>query len=61
MADSEKINIQPLSSENYGTWKIQMRLYLTHKGLDSCIEPEERTDDQLTARSAKSKAKEAAD
>jgi hypothetical protein len=38
-----------------------MRLYLTHKGLNSCIEPEERTDDQLSARSAKSKAKKAAD
>jgi hypothetical protein len=57
MADSEKINIQLLSSEKYGTWKIQMRMYLTHKGLDSCIKPEE----QLAARSEESKAREAAD
>jgi hypothetical protein len=61
MADSEKISIQPLSSENYGTWKIQLKLYLTHKGLNSCIEPEERTEEQLAAKSAESKAKEAAD
>jgi hypothetical protein len=37
-----------------------MRLYLTHKGLDPTIKPEERTEAQMAARSAETKAKEAA-
>jgi hypothetical protein len=60
MVDIENINNQSLSSENYGTWKMR-RLYLTHKGMDSCIEPDKRTENQLAARSAELKAKEAAD
>jgi hypothetical protein len=56
--DSEKIQIPQLDSENYGIWKIQMRLFLTHKGLDQTIKEESRTSEELSARSPANVAKD---
>lgn len=56
--DSEKIQIPQLDSKNYGIWKIQMRLFLTHKGLDQTIEEESKTSKELSARSPADVAKD---
>jgi hypothetical protein len=56
--DSEKIQIPQLDSKNYSIWKIQMRLFLTHKGLDQMIEKKSRTPEELSARRAADVAKD---
>ncbi|GAQ79929.1 hypothetical protein KFL_000420010 [Klebsormidium nitens] len=57
--ESEKLLISKLNSENYVSWKTQMRLLLTHKDLDSAIEPETRSEEVLNRRSEDQKKREA--
>lgn len=58
MASSDKFEIEKLGTKNYASWKILMELYLTHKGLESTIEEETRTQAELDARSEEDKQKE---
>jgi hypothetical protein len=44
--EAEKL-IPKLTSENYGTWRTQMRLFLAHKDLVEAIEPEWRKPKEL--------------
>lgn len=60
MASSDKFVIEKLGTNNYASWKILMELYLTHKGLESTIEAETRTQAELDARSAEDVQKEKA-
>jgi hypothetical protein len=57
--ESEKLLIPKLNSENYVTWKMQMKLLLTHKDLDSTIEPESRSEEELNGRTEDQKKREA--
>jgi hypothetical protein len=59
---SDKIQIEKLKgNDNYSSWKIVMELLLTQKGLESTIEEDLRTKEELDAKSAKDKLKKAAD
>jgi hypothetical protein len=55
----EKLLISKLNSENYVTWKMQMKLLLTHKDLNSSIEPESRSKEELNGRTEDQKKREA--
>jgi hypothetical protein len=60
MESTDKIQIEKLKgAENYQTWKILIQLLLTEKGLEKTIAEETRTEEQLKARSAAAKTKEA--
>jgi hypothetical protein len=59
---SNKIEIEKLrGADNYASWKILMKLYLTHKGLDNTIKEDRRTQEELNARSEDLKKKESDD
>lgn len=62
MDTNEKIHIEKLKgAENYQTWKVLIKLLLTEKGLKKTIDPESRSAEELTARSAATKANEEED
>jgi hypothetical protein len=62
MESSDKIQIEKLVGyDNYASWKVLMELLLTEKGLEMTIVEETRTQEELDARSAKDKSKEASD
>jgi hypothetical protein len=54
--DADKL-VPKLSSSNYNTWRMQMRMLLTHKVLEYTIEKEERKTEDLLKRSDEDKKK----
>jgi hypothetical protein len=63
MEFSDKIQIEKLrGSDNYASWKVLMELLLTEKGLEMAkVAEETRSQEELDARPAKDKLKEASD
>jgi hypothetical protein len=55
--DADKL-VPKLSSSNYNTWMMQMRMLLSHKDLEYTIEKEERKTEDLLKRNDEDKKKE---